>query len=247
MKITFLGTSHGVPSPERHCSSCMVEAKNSVYLVDAGAPVTDLVMRSGHDVPDIRAIFITHIHSDHTAGLFQLCDLINWYYRSHSIDIFIPEQTFIDALKNLIVATTPPRPVDESRLHFKLTDESICYEDESVRVTFIPTKHMPAPHKSYAVMVEENGKRVLFSGDLSHLLQGEDVPSVLFEEEIDAFVCEMAHFGPIEILPYLERAKVKDVYFTHVYPVEKYGEIEEMSKKLSIRIHTPRDGDSFTV
>ena len=247
MKITFLGTSHGVPAPNRHCSSCMVEIEERVYLVDAGAPVVDLVMRNGRDISDVRAVFTTHVHSDHTAGLFQLCDLINWYYRSHSIDIFIPEQAFIDALKNLILASTPPRPIDESRIHFKLTDESVTYEDEGVRVSFIRTLHMCEPHKSYAILIESEGKKVLFSGDLSHLLEANDVPSVLFEEEIDAFVCEMAHFGTAELLPYLERARVKDVYITHVYPDEKYADIEKMAKLLSVKVHTPKDRDVVLV
>ncbi len=247
MKITFLGTSHGVPAPDRHCSSCMVGVNNSVYLIDTGAPVTDLVMRNGRDIDDVRAVFTTHVHGDHTAGLFQLCDLINWYYRSHAIDIFIPEQPFIDALKNLILAATPTRPIDENRIRFKINDESACYEDENVKVSFIRTQHMCEPHKSYAVLLEADGKRVLFSGDLSHLLQAKDVPNVLFEEEIDAFVCEMAHFGVAEVLPYLDRARVKDVYVTHVYPVEKYAEIEEMANLLFIKIHTPNDGDTFEV
>ena len=62
MKITFLGTSHGVPAANRFCSSYMIEAGNAVYLVDAGAPVADLVLRQGREITDVRAIFTTHIH-----------------------------------------------------------------------------------------------------------------------------------------------------------------------------------------
>ena len=45
MKITFLGTSHGVPAADRYCSSAMIEVNGSVYLIDAGAPVIDLLIR----------------------------------------------------------------------------------------------------------------------------------------------------------------------------------------------------------
>ena len=159
----------------------------------------------------------------------------------------VKTQAFIDALKNLILASTPPRPIDESRICFKLADEAAVYEAEGVRVSFIKTLHMSEPHRSYAVLFESDGKKVLFSGDLSHLLQGNDVPRVLFDQEIDAFVCEMAHFGTAELLPYLQRAKVKDVYITHVYPDGKYAEIKEMAKSLTVKIHTPDDKDSFEI
>lgn len=43
MKITFLGTGHGVPSPDRHCSATLVEVGGKRYLIDAGAPVVDIM------------------------------------------------------------------------------------------------------------------------------------------------------------------------------------------------------------
>ena len=43
MKITFLGTSHGVPAKDRFCSSIMLESGGSFYFIDAGAPVMDLL------------------------------------------------------------------------------------------------------------------------------------------------------------------------------------------------------------
>ena len=50
MKITFLGTSHGVPAKDRFCSGYMIEAGDATYLVDAGAPVADLVLRHGKQI-----------------------------------------------------------------------------------------------------------------------------------------------------------------------------------------------------
>lgn len=243
MKITFLGTSHGVPAADRYCASYMIESGKDVYLVDAGAPVADLVLRQGREITDVRAIFTTHIHGDHTAGIYHIADLVNWYYKTHSMDIYIPEQECIDALKNLILVCAPKCSLHEDRLRFRLIDPKCDYKDENVTVSFIPTKHMPEPHLSNSILVTEGNKKILFGGDFSHKLAKADVPKIIEEEEIDAFVCEMAHFDADDIRPYLERCKAKDVYFTHVFRLEKYEAIKEMAKGLPCRIHTPNDGD----
>lgn len=245
MKITFIGTSHGVPAADRFCSGYMIESGTNVYLIDAGAPVADLVLRYGREITDVRAIFTTHVHGDHTAGIFHIADLVNWYYKEHTMDIYIPEQACIDAIKNLILACNPGCTVKEDRLRFHLTDAGKEYADENITVTHIPTKHMPEPHVSNSILVTEGDKRILFGGDFSHKLAKADVPKIIFEEPLDAFVCEMAHFSPEHIVPYLKECKVKDVYFTHVFPLEKYKMIEEIKDQLPCRIHTPNDGDSI--
>ena len=63
MKITFLGTSHGVPSPTRYCSATLLEVEDRAYLIDAGAPVADLLIRRGVPFEKLRAVFTTHIQS----------------------------------------------------------------------------------------------------------------------------------------------------------------------------------------
>ena len=99
MKITFVGTSHGAPWADRHCTCFMIESGNSVYFVDGGAPMVEAIQKAGKRVEDLRAVFVTHIHSDHTVGLIQLTGLINWFYAKAAADFFIPEQAHIDATK----------------------------------------------------------------------------------------------------------------------------------------------------
>ena len=86
MKITFVGTSHGVPWADRHCSCFMVESGGAVYFVDAGAPMVEAIMGAGREVDDLRAVFTTHIHSDHTVGMIQLASLMNWFFGKASAD-----------------------------------------------------------------------------------------------------------------------------------------------------------------
>lgn len=242
MKITFLGTSHGVPAADRYCSCTMLESGNSVYLIDAGAPVIDCLLRVGKRVDELRSVFITHVHGDHTHGVFNLIDLMNWYYRESTADFYFPERALVD-LTEQTVKTLSCIPLDTSRMRLHYVDRTFAYEDENIRVDYFPTAHIDANHPTYSILVTEGSTRVLFSGDLSGGLVKKDVSAIISEEELDLFVCEMAHFGMREISPYLDTCKAKRVYFNHVFPLEKYNDIEAAKSKYSFEIGTPQDGD----
>ena len=135
MKITFVGTSHGVPSAERHCSCAMIESGNSVYFVDAGAPMTEAILKAGRRVENVKAVFTTHVHSDHTVGMIQLASLMNWYYGKASADFFVTEQDHIDATKNWIF-TAGDGEIDENRIRFKRPTQRVVYEDENIKASW---------------------------------------------------------------------------------------------------------------
>ena len=136
MKITFIGTSHGVPEKGRFCTCIMLESGGSVYFVDAGAPMVDYMLRLNKNVNDLRAVFTTHVHSDHTVGLVHLADLMNWYYKKSSAEFFVTEQEHIDATKQWIY-TSGDGQIDETRLKFKIPSEGVVYRDENITVEYI--------------------------------------------------------------------------------------------------------------
>lgn len=241
MKITFLGTSHGVPSKTRFCSSAMIESGNGLYLIDAGAPSLELLLRHDKKIPDLRAVFTTHVHMDHTSGLLHLAGIMNWYYKTSRADFFLTDKNFLEATKRWIVAAGAGE-IDEERLHFRLAGVGEVYADENIRVEYIPTAHMP---NSYAILVSEGDTRVLFGGDFSYDLRKADVPKIT-EEEIDAFVCELAHFDIPLLTPYLEKCRAKNVLFVHAKE-KHYGGIEEIRGKYPFEILTPADGDTFEI
>lgn len=246
MKITFIGTSHGVPAPDRYCSAIMIEVASSIYFIDAGAPIIDELLRRGKDVNKVKAIFTTHAHGDHVNGILSYADLTNWFFKNASTDIYLTEQRLADAIKNFIAVTDSP--IDEERVRFKIVDKDFVYQDDNIRLSLIPTKHIAASERpSYAVTVECEGKKVIFSGDLSYMLRENDVPSVICEQETDLFVCEMAHFGMPQIKPYLEKCKAKQVYFTHVYPHYRFYEIKAHQNDFDFPIYIAEDGTEITL
>ena len=239
MKITFLGTSHGVPSKERFCSSVMLESGGSFYLMDAGAPVMDLILRNDKKVADFRALFTTHAHMDHTVGMLGLIGLMNWFYKDSTGEFFITKQEQIDATKQWL-EVTGSGAIDESRLHFHVPTAGVVYQDENIRVEYIPTSHM---ENSYSILVTEGEKRVLFGGDFSYKLKKNDIPEVI-QEEIDGFVCELAHFDLSILAPHLRDCRAKKVFFVHAKE-SHYAAVEAAKESFPFEILTPADGDSF--
>ena len=245
MKITFLGSSHGIPSAERFCTCMMIEVNEKLYFIDAGAPVADLVLRYGKHPNDIKAVFCTHHHGDHTDGLLNLTDLCGWAFRETSFDIFVTKAEQAEVLKACVAIAS--RPVDTDRLRYHTASEGTVFEDENVKITYFRTRHCE-PFPSYAILVEAEGKKALFSGDLSNMLDKNDFPVYPMENETDLVVCEMAHFGREQIEPYMAQLKTGKMLFNHVNywkDVDKFADIKDMdaSGKYAFRISAAEDGE----
>lgn len=245
MKITFLGTSHGVPSATRHCTSTMLEVNGAIYLIDAGAPIVEVLTQRGVDFNKIRTIFTTHIHGDHTGGIIHFVDICNWFYRQANVDIYLTEAHAAQVFTN-VIECMEAGPLKKERLRFQLMTADTVYEDENIRVTPIETRHMrDVGCKSYALLVEAEGKSVLFTGDLSHHLSEKDFPAIAMERPLDLMITEFAHFDLSESEEYFARVKAKKVFFTHLNVERKGADVETISKRYGYPASCPNDGDEY--
>ena len=244
MLITFLGTSHGVPAADRYCSCTMIDVGGRLYFIDAGAPLIDILLRRGVDLSAVKTIFTTHIHGDHVNGLPALTDLFNWYFKETSVDIYLTEQRGIDAIRGYL--SVVEGPLDEQRLRYHVMTPSTVYDDGVIRVTPFPTRHM-GDRPAFSYLVEAEGKKVMFSGDLSPRLTGDDFPAYTLGSEVDLLVCEMAHFGVSEVTPWLERCQAKKVLFNHVFPLDKLDQIRALDGKWGYPIRPVDDGEQIAL
>ncbi len=92
MKITFLGTSSGVPTRSRNVSSVALRLpqKAEVWLFDCGEGTQHQLLRSEIKSSQIRRIFITHMHGDHIFGLIGAIASSGLAGNAHKIDIYGP-------------------------------------------------------------------------------------------------------------------------------------------------------------
>lgn len=247
MKLLFLGTGHGVPTVDRFCSATLLECGGWYYLIDAGAPVGQLFIRYGIPYEKLRAVFLTHRHSDHTFGLPHLVNLSSWYYRNSNYDVFMPEQQSVDALRTYLLSADETFADDRIRLQtFK---EGEVYRDENVVVTAIATDHMNGVHPSYAFMIEGEEKRLFFTGDM-HCGSPDDFPQLAKELPSELIVSEFVHFREDTLLPHLRECKTKQVLFNHYNenwtpPIVAAMNSGEDALRIPVRIVT--DGETIEI
>jgi len=207
MKITFIGTSHGVPEAHRKCSCTMIEAGGNTYFVDMGTSGIDALRVRNIPVESVKGIFITHMHGDHCDGLIQFVDLMNWFFRDADPEIFLPIIESKDAIEKWIDATT----IQVRReVRYSETVAGEIFDDGVIKVTAFRTSHGA---KSFAYLVEAEGKRVLFTGDLCN--PGFDFPTPVLEKPLDLVICESAHFNATDYLPVFENHDIRKVCVNH--------------------------------
>ena len=252
MKLTFFGTSHGTPSAERFCSCLALEIGESIYIIDAGAPLIDQLYRNGRDPYRVRTIFVSHTHGDHIDGIPRFISLMDSRPQYDGVDVYLPEQKVADAIVNLVEAASG-RPMKGQNVRMHSFDETFLYEDEKLRLSVIPNGHLSGrkdtyDRPSYSFVIEAEGKRVIYTGDLSTNIRCNDFPMIAIDEPSDLLICEMAHFLMEHITPYIERCKTKKLCFTHVSGKEgRMQSIIDVKDTFAFPVEIVRDGDEIVL
>jgi ribonuclease BN (tRNA processing enzyme) len=180
-QLITLGTAGGpLPRADRAQSSNLLVVNGALYLIDAGGSVTSRVAQSGQDFRRIGKIFITHPHSDHTAGLATLM-VSQWeYQRAEPTDIY---GGGVEALvKGALAYLTPNAEIRwaEGKLRpmadtFKGHDVAagVIYQDANVKVTAVENSHFQfqpgtppyGKYKSFSYRFDTADRSFLFTGD----------------------------------------------------------------------------------
>lgn len=224
MRITFLGASHGVPESGRKCSAVLVTVGQNRYLVDVGCDVMPELINRNLPIESVKGVFVSHPHGDHCNGLFPFLDLCNWYFLKSSPQILLPQ----DGMKELLLQWISLVNGNKEPRDFSLETyrAGVIFEDEALKVTAIPTKHC---RNSYALLLEGEGKRVLYAGDLNK--EASDFPHETAQEGLDLLIGESAHFSTLKYVELLKDKPIKQVAITHHFPPNE--QFQEAKKALS--------------
>ncbi len=205
MEICFIGTGHGVPEAGKKCTSTLFRVDDNYYLIDAGCDIAYELANKRIPFEKVKAIFVTHPHTDHTNGLIPFLTVTNWYYTSSDFTIYLPSDQLVTMFRDPILPgyDQPLQP----RQKIERYCEGIVYDDGIIKVTAFPTQHCP---HSYAFLVEAEGKRIFFSGDLKR-------PEIDFPDvnNLDVAILEGAHFSILRYADVLKDRNIKDVYINH--------------------------------
>lgn len=145
MEFTFLGTSAGTPTRARNVTGLALQhgGPRQWYLIDCGEGTQHQLLRTRLSVMQLKAIFITHMHGDHTFGLPGLLASASMAGRTEPLALIGPPQLrpFIDTT----LANT------DSSLSFELQyidseAGDFCWQDNAFRVTSHPLSHRVPCH-----------------------------------------------------------------------------------------------------
>lgn len=243
--LVLLGTGGGpTPKAERNAACNAVVVGDATYIIDAGNGVARQMAFARLPFASIRAMGITHHHSDHNADAGTLLHLAWCANLAGPVDTFgpAPWTGIWNAFLEYSSTDVGIRKVDEGRPDFAgmvtardVVDPGVVFEDERVRITAAWVNHPPIPALAYRIDAED--RSYVISGDttacdgLVELAQGADVlvhevmhiPSIdpLLERSNGARLREHlidSHTASTEVGHIAARAGVRQLVLSHFVP-----------------------------
>ncbi|MGH3629204.1 MAG: MBL fold metallo-hydrolase [Sciscionella sp.] len=229
--LTLLGTAGGpTPRGTRHAPSQVVVVNGDAYVFDCGNGVADQLARAGVPFSALRAVFVTHNHSDHNADVGNLL-LLGWSGIATPVRLYGPPpissmvKQFLDMNSydiDIRVLDEGRAPLDELVSVHDISTGGVVYADEHVRVTATLVDHPPV-QPAFGYRIDTPERSIVFSGDtrpcdaLVELARGADtlVHEVLYEPGIAHL--EATHNGK----------KLREHLISSHTPVERVGSVAE--------------------
>ena len=182
-QVVLLGTGTPSPDPERSGAATVVVANGTPYLIDFGPGVVRRIAAAsqqgvkGLSVVSVRVAFLTHLHSDHTAGYADLI-LTPWSVgRSRPLEVYGPKglkhmtDHVLEAYQEDIAIRRADKHllgVPEQAEGYRVTAHEITpgtvYKDGNVTVKAFLVNHGDVP-QALGYRIETPDRSIVISGD----------------------------------------------------------------------------------
>jgi ribonuclease BN (tRNA processing enzyme) len=253
-RLVLLGTAGGpTPKSGRSAPAQAIVVGDRVYLVDCGDGVARQMALARLPMSQLRAVFITHQHSDHNAGYGPLF-LLGWAGGiERPVDTYGPPP--LAKMTRLLLEAyefdISLRMKDEGRPPLaplirphEITDAGLVLADDRVRVTAALNDHPPIKH-SFAYRFDTADRSIVISGDTNYseavlkLARGADVlvhevlhrpfwerPDAPQTPEIRRHIIA-SHIDAEDLGRLASAAGVKTLVLTHFVPSEPTGAVPD--------------------
>lgn len=107
IRITFLGTSAGIPTSKRGLPAIAIKIGGDLLLLDCGEGCQRQMMTAKIRFGSLKRILITHLHGDHVFGLPGLLHTFSLMNRENDLEIYGPPglTEFISCFVNITQLT----------------------------------------------------------------------------------------------------------------------------------------------
>lgn len=174
-KIVMLGTGTPRPVPERSGPATAIVVGDRAYLIDFGPGVVRRAAAAAKNLPalapdKITVAFVTHLHSDHTAGYPDLI-LTPWVMGRAVLDVYGPPG-IEEMTHHVLAAWRQDIEIRSSGLerrravvvHAHDTRPGVVYKDDRVTVTAFRVPHGQWPH-AFGYRFDTPDRKIVISGD----------------------------------------------------------------------------------
>ena len=143
MRVVFLGTSGGVPTPKRSLPAICIQrkcmhAKDELIIFDCGEGVQRQMIQASVGFHRRTKVFITHLHGDHVLGLPGMLQTMSLLHRKQKLDVYGPAgiKAFIDAVHRT-VDCAPTFPVEITEIH----RAGVVLEEKEYQIQAVKADH----------------------------------------------------------------------------------------------------------
>ncbi len=175
LEVLLLGTGYPRPDPDRAASSTAIAIGEKWFVVDAGRGATMRIAGTDLQYANLRAVFLTHLHSDHTAGLPDLFNT-SWQFgrKRVPLELYGPPGTrklskamldFFEEDIHLRRDVLERHPAAGATIRTHIVREGVVYDDGEVKVTAFAVDHKPVKH-AFGYRFDAHGRSVVVSGDM---------------------------------------------------------------------------------
>jgi len=178
-QIVLLGTGTPNADPDRSGPSVAIVVDETPYLVDCGPGVVRRAAAAyragvkGLAVQNLKTAFITHLHSDHTAGYPDLILTPAVLERDAPLEVYGPKG--IKAMtRHLLKAYAEDIEIrvkgleqgnaESYKVHAHEITPGVIYKDQNLTVTAFPVKHGSWP-QAFGYRFETPDRTIVISGD----------------------------------------------------------------------------------
>lgn len=213
-RLVLLGTGGGpIARVSRSQPANLLQVGKKTYVIDIGAGTSRQIVRAGLRPNAIDAVFITHLHFDHTAGIMGFMAL-DWQDRRKApVRIYGPPgtQELVDRTLSALAGgegifrpqlpDLGPMAGVFSGSDWDVTNAREVYRDEEVTVTAVENSHYDTMHleptshgidRAYSYRFETGSRSIVFTGDTG--------PSAAVEKlarDVDVLVSEIIDIDAI--------------------------------------------------